>query len=94
MHSDPLNSEDRGSGLTSIFLPTTIGALLGAGYGLLVLITHLLTTGRWERAFTFAIGSTAVSAALGLAGGIIYAGIRAWHRHAGRHSPAHGAGTR
>ena len=94
MYSDHPNSEDRGVSLTSIFVPTTIGALLGAGYGLLVLVTHLITTGRWERAFTFAIGSTAVSAALGLAGGIVYAGIRAWHRHARRHSPAHEAATR
>jgi hypothetical protein len=52
---------------------TAVGALLGAGYGALVMGSHFATTGRWDQAPTFAVTMAFVGSALGLLAGLVLA---------------------
>ena len=52
---------------------TVVGTLLAAGYGALVACTHLVVTGRLDRAGAFAVGATVAGAALGLVAGVVWA---------------------
>jgi hypothetical protein len=60
------------SQFSRILLAVAVGALVGAAYGGLVVVTHVLTTGRWDFSPVFAASSAGVGAALGLLGGILY----------------------
>jgi hypothetical protein len=62
--------------LTALSGPLTgaaTGAVLPAGYGVLVAAVHFVSTGRWDRSLTFASWSVLAGAALGLAVGVAFA---------------------
>jgi hypothetical protein len=61
---------DWSKALVRLAVATAVGALLGAGYGLMVSGVHLVTSGRWDSGWAFTFWAACTGAGLGLGVGI------------------------